>query len=103
MGGYGYGLAAGTTWVHPADPAEKRFRYGRVRENAREEPSLFRRPTPSHPPSRLPLGRAAAIHRLGIPATPALADVRWTGRDTTALVTAIDAWDVPAIDAELGS
>jgi hypothetical protein len=29
--------------------------------------------------------------------------VRWTGRDTTALVTAIDAWDLPAIDAELGS
>lgn len=52
---------------------------------------------------RVPLGRAHAIHRLGRAAEPALADVRWAGRDTRGLARAIDAWDVPAIDAELGT
>jgi len=50
---------------------------------------------------RVPLGRVAAIHRLGLPAARALADVRWAGRDTTALADAIDAWDVPRIDQQL--
>jgi hypothetical protein len=50
---------------------------------------------------RVPLGRPAALHRLGRAAEPALADVRWAGRDTRALAAAIDAWDVPAIDAAL--
>jgi hypothetical protein len=46
---------------------------------------------------RVPLGRPAAIHRLGKPAGPALADV---GKrvDTTALAAAIDAWDPARID-----
>ncbi len=50
---------------------------------------------------RVPLGRPAAIHRLAHAAQPALADVRWSGRDTHALADAIDRWDVAAIDAEL--
>jgi hypothetical protein len=50
---------------------------------------------------RIPLGRPAALHRLGRPAAAALADVRWAGRDTAALAAAIDAWDVAAIDREL--
>jgi len=51
--------------------------------------------------ARVPLGRPAAIHRLGRPAGPALADVRWAGAPATALAplaAAIDAWDVAAID-----
>lgn len=48
---------------------------------------------------RVPLGRPAAIHRLGRPAAPALAD---TGA-SPALAAAIDAWDVPRIDALLSA
>jgi hypothetical protein len=50
---------------------------------------------------RVPLGRPAAIHRLGRPAGPALADVRWAGAPAdrvAALATAIDTWNVAAID-----
>jgi hypothetical protein len=50
---------------------------------------------------RVPLGRPAAIHRLGRPASPALADVRWAGAPAdrvAALATALDAWDVAAVD-----
>src|SRR5690606_23561396 len=47
---------------------------------------------------RVPLGRPAAIHRLGRAAAPALADVRWAGADTQELAAAIDAWDAPRID-----
>jgi hypothetical protein len=43
---------------------------------------------------RVPLGRPAAIHRLGLPASFALAD---TGA-ARELVVAIDAWDVTTID-----
>jgi hypothetical protein len=50
---------------------------------------------------RVPLGKPAAIHRLGRPAEPALADARWAGADTRELAAAIDAWDVPRIDALL--
>lgn len=53
---------------------------------------------------RIPLGRPAAIHRLARPAAAALADVRWAGAPAAplaALATAIDAWDVAAIDARL--
>jgi hypothetical protein len=53
---------------------------------------------------RVPLGRPAAIHRLGRPAAPALADVGWAGASAeriTALAAAIDAWDVAAIDRTL--
>jgi hypothetical protein len=50
---------------------------------------------------RVPLGKPAAIHRLGRSATPALADTRWAGADTHELAAAIDAWDVPRIDALL--
>lgn len=52
---------------------------------------------------RIPLGKPAAIHRLGRPAAPALADTRWAGVDTQALEAAIDAWDVPRIDALLSA
>jgi hypothetical protein len=48
---------------------------------------------------RVPLGRPAAIHRLGVPAAPTLAD-------TSAppdLAPAIDAWDVARIDAILAN
>ena len=50
---------------------------------------------------RVPLGRPAAIHRLGRAAGPALADVRRAGapaEHVDALAAAIDAWDVAAID-----
>lgn len=53
---------------------------------------------------RVPLGRPFAIHRLGRPAGPALADVRWAGAPAAplaALAAAIDAWDIPAVDARL--
>jgi len=53
---------------------------------------------------RVPLGRPAAIHRLARPAFPALSDVRWAGAPAAplaALATAIDAWDVTAIDDAL--
>jgi len=52
---------------------------------------------------RVPLGRPAAIHRLGRPAAAALADVRWAGAPearVAALAAAIDRWDVAHI-AEL--
>jgi hypothetical protein len=53
---------------------------------------------------RVPLGRPAAIHRLGRPARAALADVCWAGAPAdrvTALADAIDRWDVAAIDGWL--
>ncbi|HEY5928038.1 MAG TPA: hypothetical protein VIV11_40405 [Kofleriaceae bacterium] len=50
---------------------------------------------------RVPLGKPAALHRLARPAEPALADTRWAGGDTRELAPAIDAWDVPKIDALL--
>jgi len=53
---------------------------------------------------RVPLGRPAALHRLGRPAEPALADVRWAGAPAeriAALAIAIDTWDVAAVDAWL--
>jgi hypothetical protein len=53
---------------------------------------------------RVPLGRPFAIHRLARPAAAALADVRWAGAPAApvaALATAIDAWDVPAIEVLL--
>lgn len=50
---------------------------------------------------RIPLGKPAAIHRLGRPAHPALIDSRIAGADTGELADAIDAWDVPRIDALL--
>jgi hypothetical protein len=53
---------------------------------------------------RVPLGRAAAIHRLGRPAAAALADVRRAGAPAAhvaALATAIDSWQVAEIDALL--
>lgn len=50
---------------------------------------------------RVPLGKPAAIHRLARPAEAALADTRRAGTDTRELADAIDAWDVPRIDALL--
>jgi hypothetical protein len=53
---------------------------------------------------RVPLGRPAAIHRLGRPAGPALADVRRAGAPAdriAALAAAIDRWDVARIEALL--
>ena len=50
---------------------------------------------------RVPLGKPAAIHRLGRAASPALADARWAGADTRELAAAIDTWDVARIDALL--
>ena len=53
---------------------------------------------------RIPLGRPAAIHRLGRPAGPALADVRRAGAPAArvdALAAAIDAWDPARVDALL--
>jgi hypothetical protein len=53
---------------------------------------------------RVPLGRPAALHRLGRPAGPALADVRWAGAPAArvdALAAAIDAWDPPEVDRHL--
>jgi hypothetical protein len=50
---------------------------------------------------RVPLGRPAAIHRLGRRAEAALADVRWAGAPAdrvAALAEAIDRWDVAAVD-----
>ncbi len=50
---------------------------------------------------RVPLGRPAAIHRLGRPAAAALADIRWAGAPadrTAALATAIDTWQVTDVD-----
>jgi hypothetical protein len=50
---------------------------------------------------RVPLGRPAAIHRLGRPAGPALDDVRRAGAPAAhiaVLAAAIDAWEVSAID-----
>jgi len=53
---------------------------------------------------RVPLGRPAAVHRLGRPAAAALADVRWAGAPAdriAGLARAIDAWDTAAIDGWL--
>jgi hypothetical protein len=50
---------------------------------------------------RVPLGKPAAIHRLRRPAAASLADTRWAGATTRELEAAIDAWDVPRIDAML--
>ena len=50
---------------------------------------------------RIPLGKPAAIHRLARPAHAALVDSHGVGADTRALGDAIDAWDVPRIDALL--
>lgn len=53
---------------------------------------------------RVPLGRPAAIHRLGRPAGPALADVRRAGAPAAhvaALAAAIDAWEVSKIEKSL--
>jgi hypothetical protein len=50
---------------------------------------------------RVPLGRPAAIHRLGRPAAPALADVVWAGAQPERVATlarAIDGWNPEAID-----
>ena len=52
---------------------------------------------------RVPLGRPYALHRLGRSADAHLADVRWAGRDTRELAVAIDAWEVPAIDAVIAA
>lgn len=49
----------------------------------------------------IPLGKPAAIHRLHRPAHPALIDSHVAGADTKDLADAIDAWDVPRIDAQL--
>jgi hypothetical protein len=53
---------------------------------------------------RVPLGRPAALHRLGRPAAAGLADVAWAGAPqptVAALAAAIDRWDPAAIDARL--
>jgi len=50
---------------------------------------------------RIPLGKPAAIHRLKRAAHPALIDSHIAGADTRELADAIDAWDVPRIDALL--
>jgi hypothetical protein len=50
---------------------------------------------------RIPLGKPAAIHRLGRPAHAALIDSHIAGGDPGELADAIDAWDVPRIDAML--
>lgn len=53
---------------------------------------------------RVPLGRPAAVHRLGRAAGPALADVRWAGAPAAAvdaLAAAIDAWDPGEVDRRL--
>lgn len=52
---------------------------------------------------RIPLGKPAAIHRLGRPAHAALIDSHGVGADTRELADAIDAWDVPRIDALLAA
>lgn len=54
---------------------------------------------------RIPLGRPAAIHRLGRPALPALADVRRAGAPperVAELARAIDAWEPAKIDRLIG-
>ncbi len=53
--------------------------------------------------ARVPLGRPAAIHRLGRPAAAALRDVAWAGREIGALAAAIDAWQPAVIDAQLSA
>lgn len=50
---------------------------------------------------RIPLGKPAAIHRLKRLAHPALIDSHVAGAETKELADAIDAWDVPRIDALL--
>jgi hypothetical protein len=53
---------------------------------------------------RVPLGRPAALHRLGRPAAAALADVGRAGASASrvaALAVAIERWDVAAVDAAL--
>jgi hypothetical protein len=55
---------------------------------------------------RVPLGRPAALHRLGRPAGPALADVRWAGAPAArvdAVAAAIDAWDPSEVDRQLAA
>jgi hypothetical protein len=55
---------------------------------------------------RVPLGRAAAILRLGRPAAAALADVRWAGAPAArvdALAAALDAGDIDRAEALLTS
>jgi hypothetical protein len=52
---------------------------------------------------RIPLGKPAAIHRLRRGAHPALIDSHIAGADTRELADAIDAWDVPRIDALLAA
>jgi hypothetical protein len=55
---------------------------------------------------RVPLGRPAALHRLGRSAGPALADVRWAGAAPArvdALAAAIDAWDPAEVDRRLAA
>jgi len=52
---------------------------------------------------RIPLGKPAAIHRLRRPAHPALIDSHIAGANTRELADAIDAWDVPRIDALLAA
>jgi hypothetical protein len=53
---------------------------------------------------RVPLGRPAALHARGVAARGALGDVVRAGADPArvdALAAAIDAWDVPRVDALL--
>jgi hypothetical protein len=52
---------------------------------------------------RIPLGKPAAIHRLGRPAHGALVDSHIAGADTKQLADAIDTWDVTKIDALLAA
>jgi hypothetical protein len=55
---------------------------------------------------RVPLGRPAAIHRLGRPALPALADVRRAGAPperVAELAAAIDRWEPATIDRLVSS
>ena len=55
---------------------------------------------------RVPLGKPAAIHRLGRPASPALEDSRWAGGNHALLeelADAIDTWDTARIDELLTS
>lgn len=52
---------------------------------------------------RVPLGKPAAIHRLGRPAHAALIDSHASGTDTKELADAIDEWNVPRIDSWLRS
>jgi len=52
---------------------------------------------------RIPLGKPAAIHRLGLSAHEALIDSRRMGADIDELVDAIDTWDVPRVDGLLSS